>query len=165
MLFLLWASLLGVLSSALAPAQEIRLDLPDARSDTHVQRVSLQTDIQTVAAGKPAWIDLRFHVATGFHINSHAPKDETLIPTDLALPASASLHALQTVFPDGAPLHLNIGAGETLSTYTGDFIVKVQVLAERGEPILVGSLRYQACDTASCFPPRTLPVRVALSAR
>jgi hypothetical protein len=36
------------------------------------------------------------------------------------------------------------------------------MVVPKGAADLVGSLRYQACDNAACFPPRTLPVKVAV---
>ena len=148
-----------------AQAQEIHLGLPSTEGQARGQRVSVADDAQIITAGKPDWIELRFHVEPGFHINSHTPHDELLIPTALAVNNAAPYRVLQTVYPNGEPLHLNIGAGETLSTYTGDFRLRLQLLADRGDSTFAATLHYQACNTASCFPPRDLPVRVALSAR
>jgi hypothetical protein len=30
---------------------------------------------------------------------------------------------------------------------------------------LDGSLRYQACDSAACYPPKTLPIQVVFTAK
>jgi len=38
-------------------------------------------------------------------------------------------------------------------------------VATAGEHTVVGSLRYQACDNASCYPPMTVPVKVFFTAR
>jgi len=43
--------------------------------------------------------------------------------------------------------------------------MKLPVVAAAGEHTVVGALRYQACDNASCYPPRTVPVKVLLTAR
>ncbi len=160
---------LGFALALLTPAafaQDIHLDLNQAPKSTRPERVSLQTDAFTVTAGKPAWIELRFHIAPGFHINSHKPDDETLIPTTFQLDPGTSAHVLETHFPAGTPYHLQIGTGEILSTYAGDFNLRLELAAQpAGQSILTGKLRYQACDNASCFPPRNLTVRLALSAR
>lgn len=146
-------------------AQEIHLDLPKQAGDSHAQRVTVDDTSQTIVAGKPAWIELVFHVAPGFHINSHLPHDELLIATSLDIRESPSYHVQQEIYPSGEPLRLNLGAGETLSTYAGDFRIRVEVIATKGESALVAFLRYQACNTASCFPARNLPVHVSLVAR
>ena len=49
--------------------------------------------------------------------------------------------------------------------YQGDFRVMLHVEAARGESTLTGALRYQACDTASCYPAKTLPIKIAVTAR
>ena len=152
----------------LVQAQGIQLgDFGDTheRSEAHRQRVSVETEPLTVTAGQPEWIELRFHVAPGFHINSHQPHDEMLIPTALKLTPSPQYKLLKEEYPAGTPLHLSIGAGETLSTYGGDFRVRLQIVAAKGESTFAGTLHYQPCDTASCYPPRDLPVSLPLSVR
>jgi hypothetical protein len=51
---------------------------------------------------------------------------------------------------------------EALNVYTGDFTVTVAVHPLKsvvpGKYVMHGLLRYQACDNAQCFPPKTLPV-------
>ena len=146
-------------------AQQIQFgDFPASRTETP-QRVTVDAEAVSVSANKPDWVELRFHVAPGFHINSHTPHDETLIPTSLKLLPSSNYRVISDAYPEGTPLRLTTGAGETLSTYEGEFRVRVQIMAVRGDAILTGSLHYQACNAASCYPPRDLPVSVALSSR
>lgn len=166
-----WIASLGLSGIALLPfvvvarAQEIRLDSDRAPAAQRGQRVGLDSDTFTVSAGRPDWIELRFHVIPGFHINSHTPHDETLIPTSLKLSPSTRLRVVKDEYPAGVPLHLNIGEGATLSTYSGEFRVRVQVISDKGDANLAGTLHYQACDAASCYPPRDLPVSLTISAR
>ena len=46
--------------------------------------------------------------------------------------------------------------------YSGDFTIAVAVhplhAVVPGKYVMHGVLRYQACDNAQCFPPKTLPV-------
>ncbi len=153
------------MAAVLGLSQEIQFDTPRPAAASRAQRVSLDTERLIVAAGKPDWIELTFQVQPGFHINSHAPHDETLIPTSVKIAASPRIQVLKDSYPAGLPLHLNVGAGETLSTYAGEFHVRLQVVADKGEQPLSGTLHYQACDTASCYPPRDLPFTVTLAAR
>ncbi len=148
-------------------AQAQRISLPDSpsASPARPQRVSLESDSFYLVAGERTWIELRFHVAPGMHINSHTPHDELLIATTLKVDSSPKYQVFQAEYPAGTPLQLNIGAGETLSAYQGEFRVRLLIAAEKGAASLAGTLHYQACDSASCFPPRDLPVRIALNAR
>jgi DsbC/DsbD-like thiol-disulfide interchange protein len=142
--------------------QEISLDgsRPAAK-----QHLVLLSDAVQVEAGKPQTVELRFRVDPGFHINSHAPKDETLIPTILKLDATEGVQVQDASYPAGSAFRLAIGEGQTLDVYQGEFRVVVKMLVRKGDWSLTGGLRYQACDSAACFPPRTLPVRVAVVGR
>ncbi len=135
----------------------------DARPASKEHVVFLSDSVE-VEGGKPAVVELRFRVAPGFHINSHSPKDELLIPTVLKLDAGA-VKVAAAEYPAGSAFRLAIGAGETLDVYQGEFRVRVHLVAPKGTSTLLGSLRYQACDNAACFPAKTLAVRVAVNGR
>src|SRR5579863_9548996 len=55
----------------------------------------------TLAAGKASDVELHFRVAPGLHINSHAPKDEFLIPTTFSVPEDAGVRLEVTDYPAG----------------------------------------------------------------
>lgn len=146
-------------------AQSIDLEGTTLSSANHSQRVTFFPEPMLVRPNQPEWIDLRFRVAPGFHVNSHTPGDETLIPTSLQLGESPQYRVLKQVYPPGTPLRLAIGAGQVLSTYQGEFRIRLQIVAAKDNGIVAGSLHYQACNAASCFPPRELPFSVPLSTR
>ncbi len=129
----------------------------------HQGHVELVSDAVQVLAGQPQEVELRFRVDEGFHINSHTPKDELLIPTVLKLDAGSGVKVEGEQYPKGSTFRLPLGSGETLDVYQGEFRVKVRLMASKGASTLTGELHYQACDNASCFPPRTLRVMVAVA--
>lgn len=149
----------------LSGAQGIQLGGFDRGADAKKEHVSLLSDALSVQAGKPQDVELRFRVDDGFHINSHRPKDELLIPTELKLSGDGGLRVQGQTYPPGQQFHLQVGDGANLDVYQGEFRVKVFVVAPRGASTLAGTLRYQACDRAACYPPRTLPVHVAVEAK
>lgn len=160
---------LGTLVFALAcvPAGAQQIQLGDALSNpdpAHHQHVEQETAVAHARRGQPDWIEVRFRVDPGIHINSHSPKDELLIPTSLQLSPAEPLKVLRQEYPGGIPLRLEIGSGEVLSTYQGEFAIRLQVLLPQDQATLSGTLRYQACDAHSCFPPKALPVNVSISA-
>lgn len=143
-----------------AGAQEIRLgDAPVA----HRAHVELLSGAAEVKAGEPQTVVLRFRVDEGFHINSHTPKDELLIPTAMRFNTGGVVKVVDEQYPKGSAFRLPVGAGETVDVYQGEFRVNVQVVAPKGASTLVGVLKYQACDNAVCYPPKTLPVVVAVT--
>ena len=145
------------LCTGMTRAQEIQLGDGAAATRGHV--VSLSDGIE-VQAGKAQDVELRFRVDAGYHINSHTPKDEYLIPTVLKLDAGA-VKVLGEAYPQGSSFTLANGGG-TLDVYQGEFRVRVRVMAVKGFSTMTGVLRYQACDNAACFPPRSVNVKVAV---
>ena len=143
---------------------QIRLGGLDRAAEAKTQHVELLTDSLQLTANKPQDIELRFRVEPGFHINSHKPKDELLIPTVLKLDSGA-FHIANQQYPPGSTFRLQVGNGEDLDVYQGEFRVALRIEAPKGDSTLSGTLRYQACDNAACFPPRTLPVKIAVTAK
>lgn len=158
----------GLVSAALTlpliASAQIQLGSIDRPAQAKKQHVELLTDSLQLAANKPQDIELRFRVEPGFHINSHQPKDELLLPTTLRL-EPGSLHIADEQYPPGSHFHLQIGDGEDLDVYQGEFRIMLRVEAPKGASTVTGSLRYQACDTAACYPPRSLPVQIAVTAK
>jgi hypothetical protein len=145
--------------------QTISLGDDRPAASARAQHVVLLSDAIEVKAGTPQTVELRFRVDAGFHINSHRPKDELLIPTGLTLEAADGVRVLAVDYPAGQPFRLP-SATETLDVYQNEFRVALRVeVKTAGTATWSGSLRYQACDNAACFPPRTLPVRVLVTAR
>jgi hypothetical protein len=152
------------LALPLIASAQIQLDGPDRPAQPKKQHVELLTDSLQLAANKPQDVELRFRVEPGFHINSNKPKDELLLPTVLKLDPG-SLRIANQQYPPGSHFRLQIGDGEDLDVYQGEFRVMLRVEAPKGASTITGSLRYQACDTAACYPPKTLPVQIAVTAR
>jgi hypothetical protein len=151
--------------SLMSVAQGISLgDAPGAAAKKgHLLQLS---DVVTVDAGKAEFVELRFKVDEGYHINSHTPKDPLLIATALKFEEAPGVKVLAEEYPKGAAFQLGQGKDSmALDVYQGEFRVRVKVLAQRGGQTLLGTLHYQACDDASCFPPKNLPVKVAVEAK
>ena len=122
--------------------------------------IVLASDQQTVAANRKSTLELRFQVVDGFHVNSHTPKSELLIPTNLKLNPADGIKAGLPEYPKGSEYAFSFEPGEKLDVYTGAFTVKLPVEVTAGEHTLEGVLHYQACDHAACYPPKSLAVKV-----
>lgn len=107
-------------------------------------------------------VNLNFRVAKGFHVNSNTPKSEFLIPTALKMDLPTDIALGKIDYPPGKDLSFPFSPDETLNVYTGEFTIAVTVHPLRsvvpGKYVMHGVLRYQACDNAQCFPPKTVPV-------
>lgn len=120
---------------------------------------------QAVKAGSRSVLELRFHILDGFHVNSHTPRSDFLIPTKVVLQPAAGVKAESAEYPSGTDYRFSFDPTNKLSVYAGDFTVKVPVVAVAGVHTINGSLHYQACDHAACYPPRTLAVQVLFTAK
>ena len=78
-------------------------------------------------------LELHFRVVDGFHVNSHTPKSELLIPTQISLQTAAGVKAEAVEYPAGTSYSFSFDPTEKLDVYTGGaFTVKLPVVAELG---------------------------------
>jgi hypothetical protein len=116
----------------------------------------------TVTQGKQGSVSLQFRVAPGFHINSNTPKSQFLIPTTLKMDPPTDIAIGRIGYPDGKDMSFPFAPDEPLNVYTGDFAVALAIhplhTVVPGKYAMHGQLKYQACDNAACYPPKTLPV-------
>lgn len=120
---------------------------------------------QSVPVGKHSFVELHFRVLDGYHINSHTPKSDFLIPTALLAQPVAGVTASEPVYTAGHEFSFSFSPAEKLDVYTGDFAIKLPVVAAAGTHLMDATLRYQACDRAACYPPKSLPLQVLFTAK
>ena len=114
----------------------------------------------TVPAGKPSDVALHFRIAQGLHINSHKPKDEFLIPTTFSIPDGAGVHLAEANYPAGVDITLPLDPSTKLSVYTGEFTIQARIVAAAGNHLVEAKLHFQACNSNTCMPPKTIPVAI-----
>jgi thiol:disulfide interchange protein len=114
----------------------------------------------TVAAGKASVVAIHFRVADGLHINSHTPHTSNLIATQLLVVDGDGLKTQNIEFPPGTDTSFAFAPKDKVSVYTGEFVLKAHIVAAPGKHEWQGVMRYQACTTDVCLPPRKLPIVV-----
>ena len=127
--------------------------------------VSYTAEPQTVSAGKRSVLELRFHVQDGFHVNSHTPKSDLLIPTRVEFESAEGVEVTPAEYPPGSAYSFSFDPSEKLDVYSGAFTVRVPIVAKSGSHTIEGTLKYQACDQAACYPPKSLPIEIIVSAQ
>ncbi len=137
------------------------LDGPPPRNHQFITYVAEQ---QNVSAGKRTVVELHFRVEAGYHVNSHTPKSELLIPTRLELDPAPGVKAAALEYPAGQEYSFAFDPKEKLDVYAGAFTVKVPLTVAAGTHDLHGTLKYQACDKAACYPPKSLGIVVPITA-
>jgi hypothetical protein len=146
------------LAATPALCQSLQLDKPDHSALKQEAVQFLYPEQLTLPAGKSTPVTLHFRIAPGLHINSHAPKDEFLIPTALTIPAESGVRLDAASYPPGTEFTLPADPQTKLSVYTGEFAIQAHITAAPGDHLVQAKLRYQACDQQQCMPPKTATV-------
>ena len=160
--------LIGVLCAGLQSAVSQKLAWQNdaqAKADSHQQVQFLYPEQVTIPAGKPSVLELHFRVNNGLHINSHTPREKSLIPTQLMVGEPQGINVASVDFPDGTDYSPAFSPNDKLSVYTGEFVLRAHVTAQRGDHLVQAALRYQACDANSCYPPKTAPIALSVIAK
>ncbi|MFB3777850.1 MAG: protein-disulfide reductase DsbD domain-containing protein [Bryobacteraceae bacterium] len=120
-----------------------------------------------VVRNAEAEVKLSVRLRGGYHVNSNAPADEYLIPMALTWNPS-SLRVLEILYPKGK-METYSFSSKPLSVYTGNFEIltrfHVPPQSAPGASVVTGKLRYQACTTSMCLPPRTVEVKLPVEIR
>jgi thiol:disulfide interchange protein DsbD len=103
-------------------------------------------------------------LASGWHVNSHRPSEEYLIPTTVTLAAASGVKFGEPRFPEGKTEKFSFS--ETpLSVYAHEFTIEVPVEWTGGAaPSLSGSVEYQACNDTQCLAPASVAFRTGAPA-
>jgi hypothetical protein len=139
---------------------------PQNRSIATVDAVQyLFPEQVSVQAGKSTAVTLHFQIKQGLHINSHTPGDEYLIPTVFSIPDGAGARLDAATYPPGTTFTLPVDPTVKLNVYTGEFVIQARIVAQAGNHMVQGKLRYQACDNNACMPPKTITVPIDVIAK
>lgn len=137
------------------------LFLPFCSAQTNVLSVPAP---QKVAAKRGAALEVKTPALlnSGYHVNSNTPSESYLIPLRLSWEPGV-LEAVEVVFPKPHMEKYDFSA-TPLSVFTGNFELitkfRVAVAAPTGPGMVLGKLRYQACNNNSCLPPKTIEIRL-----
>ena len=118
--------------------------------------------------GETLEVAVKFQVAAGYHINSHKPSLDYLIPTRVEWSASKLKH-LGDAFPPAALKSFSFSPDKKLAVYEGAQTLKSRFAVPAGAPpgrlVLEGRLHYQACDDKACYPPTSVSFQAPVEVR
>ena len=131
-------------------------------------KIKTYQSFDKVYTGSEFKIAIEIDVEEGWHINSHKPYDDYLIPTEVVLPENPNFSLQKVVYPEPKDFKLAFSE-EPLSVWEGKVffgaIIKVKDNLEPGDYQLIVELNYQACNDISCLAPTfiadTITVTVA----
>jgi thiol:disulfide interchange protein DsbD len=94
----------------------------------------------------------------GWHVNSHHPSEDYLIPTTVKLDPVSGVRYGEPRYPEGKKEKFSFS--ETpLSVYTGQFVIEVPAEWTGTAAALTGSVDFQACNDTQCLAPASASFR------
>jgi DsbC/DsbD-like thiol-disulfide interchange protein len=128
----------------------------------------LETKIKgTPAPGAEVTAVVAFEIDPGYHTHSNKPSEKNFIATVLTVQPAHGVNAGEAVYPKGKTQKV-AGLDKPLSVFEGQFTISVPLKLDSSAklPLTVpASLRYQACQGAVCYPPKSLKVEIPLGAQ
>jgi thiol:disulfide interchange protein DsbD len=107
-------------------------------------------------------LEVKARLAPGWHVNSHKPSEDYLIPTAVSLDATPALTAGDARYPEGRLVKFSF-SDKPLSVYEESFVVEVPVTWTGGPPeALSGKVEFQACNDKQCLAPASVSFRARL---
>jgi thiol:disulfide interchange protein DsbD len=142
---------LGTLAAAVAFA---------APSAPPLLTVEARVEAKSSGAGT---LRIQATLASGWHVNSHRPSEDYLIPTSVKLEPSEGATFGEPVYPQGVERKFAFSE-KPLSVYEERFSIEVPVSWKGGaSPAVAGSVEYQACNDRQCNPPASVGFRTGPS--
>jgi len=126
--------------------------------------VKTQTYVSTEPAPRGQTVDaaVAIEIADGFHMNSHKPSEDYLIPTTLTVDPPTGIRVLDETYPAGELKRFSFSKDKPLDVYTGSVTLRLKLAVDEkatlGAMSIPATLRYQACNDNACLPPVKLPV-------
>jgi thiol:disulfide interchange protein DsbD len=117
-------------------------------------KVSARLEVSGQTASGVVAVEAR--VLEGWHVNSHNPTEDYLIPTTVQLSPSQGLTAGEPRYPEGRLVKFSF-ADKPLSVYQDRFTVEVPVTWSGAVPSSVaGRIDFQACNDKQCLAPASV---------
>src|SRR5437667_4535697 len=99
-----------------------------------------------------------------WRLQSNKPSEPNFIPTELKLAPTPGVKVTTIKYPEGKAEKVE-GLSKPLSVYDGDFQITALLTldAKARLPLTIpATLSYQACQGATCYPPRKLKFDIAV---
>jgi hypothetical protein len=104
-------------------------------------------------------------IPAAYHMNAHKTSDEYLIPTTVTAELPKGITQVSIAYPPGNLKKFGFSA-TPLNVYEGRAVIRIKLAASAQAPVgsleIPLTLRYQACNETTCFPPARAPVTATL---
>lgn len=120
--------------------------------------VAALVETNGIHAGVPTRVALKVTLPEDLHVQANKPRDPLLIPTVLTITPPAGVTVTDITYPVAKDFQLQ-GQSTPLLVFDHEFVVGATVTvaasAAAGEISMPARLRYQACNSSTCFAPAT----------
>ena len=152
---------LAVLASSFAVAAAEAQKKPGEAAS--LDKVEIQGDAK---AGGNVVAVVHVKLEKNWHVQSNKPSEPNYIPTVLMLAPTPGVTVTTIKYPEGKSEKVQ-GLAKPLSVYAEDFRINVLLTldARARIPLTIPAvLSYQACQGATCYPPKRLKFDITLGA-
>jgi len=130
--------------------------------------IKLEGEWLSERVGATVTADVRLRIAPGFHVNSHEPLQDYLVPTTVSLRDGDGFRIGPVEYPPGKPA-AGGAAPEAVSVYENETVLRVPILVPRAcaasDKSLVLEISLQVCDDRECFAPQALEAPITVRVR
>jgi thiol:disulfide interchange protein DsbD len=130
-----------------------------AEAPASLMKVSATAEPPRGAPGAHFTLRIEGTLQAGWHVNSHTPSEDYLIPTSVELGPAAGVTFSPPAYPAGESKKFSFSQ-TPLSVYEGSLTIlvegRVDDRAAPGERTLAGKLAFQPCSTTQCLAPASV---------
>ena len=152
----------AVIALALVAAPALAQGVPASNT---IVTPRLAADADQLVPGKPFRLAVVADIKPGWHVNSHTPKEDFLIPTVVKLNPAPGLTFSAVTYPKHKETKFSF-SDQPLAVYEGKavFLVSGSVAAKAapGPRTLTAVISYQPCNDNQCLPPTELTTSLTI---
>jgi thiol:disulfide interchange protein DsbD len=118
--------------------------------------VEVRARVEAAAGASSGTLVVTGRISPGWHVNSHVPSEDYLIPTEVRVRPAAGVKLGEAKYPPGQSKKFSFSE-KPLSVYEGGFDVEIPVSWTGALPGISGTLDFQPCNETQCLPPASVP--------
>lgn len=124
--------------------------------DKELVKIEAFKSFDKIQKGSEVKIAVKAKIEETWHINSHKPNEDYLIPTVLEIPNELGITIVQEKYPEAENIQFEF-SDKPVAVYEGEVtlgaVAKIPDNIKPGNYNLVVRLSYQACNNQSCLAP------------
>jgi len=149
----LFILLIVTFNISISYCQDIDIPIEDAFPKLTAKVLFAQDSVQV---GSETGFAVIIDIKEGYHINSHTPTFDYLIPTVVEFEKIEGIIVKNIVYPDAALKSFEF-SNKPLAVYEGKIKIfgtlKISLSITQGNYVIRGKVNYQACNDKQCFRP------------